>query len=122
MANDLLNATVHSLKNGLTGIPVSAAIDNTETWQQQLLQSGEPALQDIGRGIGNLQSLLSSGSLDGGAIGRSLSMLGAQTNQAAATAPTAPLPPAPGPAIVGPAGVADHPAGLRRAGPRPDNR
>lgn len=87
MANDLLNATVHSLKNGLTGIPVSAAIDNTETWQQQLLQSGEPALQDIGREIGNLQSLLSSGSLDGGAIGRSLSMLGAQTNQAAATAP-----------------------------------
>jgi hypothetical protein len=87
MANDLLNATIHSLKNGLTGIPVSAAIDNTETWQQQLLQSGEPALQDIGREIGNLQSLLSSGTLDGAAIGRSLSMLGAQTNQAAATAP-----------------------------------
>lgn len=88
MTNDLLNATVHSLKNGLTGIPVSAAIDNTETWQQQLLQSGEPALQDIGREIGNLQSLLSSGSLDAGNIGRSLSMLGAQTNQAAASADT----------------------------------
>lgn len=88
MTNDLLNATVHSLKNGLTGIPVSAAIDNTETWQQQLLQSGEPALQDIGREIGNLQSLLSSGSLDAGNIGRSLSMLGAQTNQAATSADT----------------------------------
>ncbi|MBC6697610.1 hypothetical protein [Hymenobacter sp. BT190] len=86
MANDLLNATIHSLKNGLTGIPISAAIDNTETWQQQLLQSGEPALQDIGREIGNLQSLLSSGSLNAAAIGRSLSMLGAQTNQAAANA------------------------------------
>lgn len=86
MTNTLLDATVNSLKNGLTGIPVSTAIDNTETWQQQLLQSGEPALQDIGREIGSLQSLLSSGSLDAGAIGRSLSMLGTQTNQAAASA------------------------------------
>jgi hypothetical protein len=86
MTNDLLGATIHALQNGLTSIPLSAAQDNTETWQQHLLQSGEPALQDVGREIGNLQSLLSSGNLNPEAIGASLSMLGSQTNQAAATA------------------------------------
>lgn len=83
MTTDLLNATIHALQTGLTSIPLSAAQDNTETWQHQLLQSGEPALQDIGRELGNLQSLLSSGSLNAASIGRSLSMLGAQTTQAA---------------------------------------
>lgn len=86
---DLLNATTHSLSNGLTGIPLSAAMDNTETWQQHLLQSGEPRLQDIGREMGNLQSLLSEGdmSLNAPAIGRSLSMLASQTAEVANTAP-----------------------------------
>lgn len=88
--SDLLNATNHALSNGLTGIPLSAAQDNTETWQQHLLQSGEPRLQDIGRELGNLQSLLSAGSvgLDARAIGRSLSMLGSQTAEAAQSAPS----------------------------------
>ncbi len=86
---DLLNATIHSLSNGLTGIPLSAAQDNTETWQQHLLQSGEPRLQDIGREIGNLQSLLSEGDvgLNAPAIGRSLSMLATQTAEVVAQAP-----------------------------------
>ncbi|MFD2787044.1 hypothetical protein [Hymenobacter rubripertinctus] len=86
---DLLNATTHSLSNGLTGIPLSAAQDNTETWQLHLLQSGEPRLQDIGREMGNLQSLLSAGDagLNSPAIGRSLSMLGTQTAEAAQHAP-----------------------------------
>lgn len=86
---DLLNATLHSLSNGLTGIPLSAAQDNTESWQQALLQSGEPRLQDIGREMGNLQSLLSAGDigLNAPAIGRSLSMLGAQTAEVVAQAP-----------------------------------
>ncbi|WP_426490398.1 hypothetical protein [Hymenobacter sp. 102] len=86
---DLLNATTHSLSNGLTGIPLTAAMDNTETWQQHLLQSGEPALQDIGRELGNLQSLLSAGNggLNGAAIGRSLSMLGSQVAEVVRAAP-----------------------------------
>jgi len=83
MINDLLNATIHALRSGLTSIPISAALDNTETWQQKLLQSGDPALQDVGREMGNLQSLLSSGFLNAEAIGNSLSILGSQTNQAA---------------------------------------
>ncbi|WP_375438343.1 hypothetical protein [uncultured Hymenobacter sp.] len=83
MNHELLGATIHALQNGLTSIPISGALDNTETWQQRLLQSGEPALQDVGREVGNLQSLLSSGNLNPEAIGNSLSMLGSQTNQAA---------------------------------------
>ncbi|SES88823.1 hypothetical protein [Hymenobacter actinosclerus] len=89
ISTDLLNATIHSLSNGLTGIPISAAMDNTETWQQHLLQSGEPRLQDIGREMGNLQSLLSAGDtgLNAPAIGRSLSMLAAQTAEVVDKAP-----------------------------------
>lgn len=90
--SDLLNSTVQSLSNGVTGLPISAAMDTTETWQQHFLQSGDPTLQNIAREIGNLQSLLSSektAGLDGPAIGRSLSMLGSQTAEVARTAPDA---------------------------------
>ena len=80
--NDLLHATLSGLQNGLTSLPLGSAMDNTETWQQQFLQSGQPELQDIAREIGNLQSILTSGSLDAVAIGNSLNMLGDQTSQA----------------------------------------
>ncbi|OON65394.1 hypothetical protein [Hymenobacter sp. CRA2] len=75
---DLLADTIHALQSGLTSVPLSEVMSNTEAWQQQFLQSGIPDFQNIAREIGNLQSLLSSGKLDGPAIGRSLGMLGAQ--------------------------------------------
>lgn len=87
--SDLLDSTSQSLSNGVTGLPISTAMDTTEAWQQHFLQSGDPTLQNIAREIGNLQSLLSSektAGLDGPAIGRSLSMLGAQTAEVARTA------------------------------------
>ena len=84
---DQLNATVSALRNGLTSLPLGSAIDNAETWQQLFLQSGEPALQDIGREMGNLESLLSSGTLGAQAIGDSLTMLGIQTSEVSAQAP-----------------------------------
>ena len=87
ITHDHLTATLHALQNGVTGIPLSAAMDNTETWQQQLWQSGDVDLQHIAREFGNLQSLLTSERLDGAAIARSLSMLGDQTSQASANAP-----------------------------------
>ena len=87
MSSDHLHATVSALKNGLTSLPLGSAMDNTETWQQAFLQSGQPGLQDIAREIGNLQSMLSSGVLSATAIGNSLSMLGDQTSQASVQAP-----------------------------------
>jgi hypothetical protein len=78
--NHLAN-TIQALKNGLTNIPLSAAMDNTEAWQQEFLVSGIPALQDIAREIGTLQSLLTAPKLDGPTIGRTLSLLGSQTTQ-----------------------------------------
>lgn len=87
ITHDHLNATLHALQNGVTGIPLSAAMDNTETWQQQFWQSGDAELQHIAREIGNLQSLLTSERLDGAAIAQSLGMLGDQTSQASANAP-----------------------------------
>ncbi|HEX8506951.1 MAG TPA: hypothetical protein VF630_16420 [Hymenobacter sp.] len=87
MPFDHLHATVSALKNGLTSLPLGSAMDNTETWQQQFLQSGEPGLQDIAREIGNLQSLLTSGALSARAIGNSLTILGAQTSQVSLQAP-----------------------------------
>ncbi|MBD2721527.1 MULTISPECIES: hypothetical protein [Hymenobacter] len=86
MPSDQLLATVSALKNGLTSLPLGSAMDNTETWQQTFLQSGEPGLQDIAREIGNLQSLLTSGALSATAIGNSLTMLGNQTSQLSANA------------------------------------
>ena len=86
MPFDHLHATVSALKNGLTSLPLGSAMDNTETWQQKFLQSGEPGLQDIAREIGNLQSLLTSGALSARAIGNSLTMLGNQTSQISTTA------------------------------------
>ena len=87
ITHDHLNATLHALQNGVTGIPISAAMDNTEVWQQQFWQSGDVDLQHIAREFGNLQSLLTSERLDGAAIGGSLRMLGDQTSQASAKAP-----------------------------------
>jgi len=86
MINDLLNATIHALQSGLTSIPISGALDNTETWRQKLLQSDDAGLQDIGREVTHLQSLLTSGMLNPETIGNSLSILGSQTLQAAAHA------------------------------------
>jgi hypothetical protein len=85
--NDLLHATLAGLQNGLTSLPLGSAMDNTETWQQQFLHSGQPELQDIAREMGNLQSLLTSGSLSASAIGNSLNMLGDQTSQISHGAP-----------------------------------
>ncbi|GAB3855452.1 hypothetical protein GCM10028822_26340 [Hymenobacter terrigena] len=87
MNSDHLLATVSALRNGLTSLPLGSAMDNTETWQHQFLQSGEPGLQDIARELGNLQSLLTSGALSAHAIGTSLSMLGDQTSEIIAQAP-----------------------------------
>ncbi|WP_046244116.1 hypothetical protein [Hymenobacter terrenus] len=87
MPFDHLHATVSALKNGLTSLPLGSAMDNTETWQQKFLQSGEPGLQDIAREIGNLQSLLTSGALSARAIGNSLTILGNQTSQVSQQAP-----------------------------------
>jgi len=81
--NDLLQATLSGLQNGLTSLPLGSAMDNTETWQQQFLRGGQPEFQDIARELGNLQSLLSSGNLSASAIGHSLVMLGDQTSQLA---------------------------------------
>ena len=86
MPSDHLLATISALKNGLTSLPLGSAMDNTETWQQRCLQSGQPGLQDVAREIGNLQSLLTSGALSARAIGNSLSMLGDQTSEASAQA------------------------------------
>ena len=85
--NDLLHATLSGLQNGLTSLPLGSAMDNTETWQQQFLQTGLPEYQDIAREIGNLQSLLTSNTLEATAIGHSLAMLGDQTSQASHHAP-----------------------------------
>ena len=86
MPSDHLHATISALKNGLTSLPLGSAMDNTETWQQQLLHSGEPSLQDVARELGNLQSLLSGGAFSARAIGDSLTMLGNQTSEASADA------------------------------------
>ncbi|UOR04108.1 hypothetical protein MUN82_14280 [Hymenobacter aerilatus] len=81
----LLTHTIQALLQGPTGMPVSTALTHIDQWYQLLLDSGIPAFQDIARELGNLQSLISTDlkAFDGKSIGSSLSMLGAQTIQAA---------------------------------------
>ncbi|MBO3271520.1 MULTISPECIES: hypothetical protein [Hymenobacter] len=81
----LLTHTIQALLQGPTGIPISTSLTHVDQWYQLLIDSGIPAFQDIARELGNLQSLISAEQdiFDGKSIGRSLSMLGAQTIQAA---------------------------------------
>lgn len=77
--------TIQALQHGPTGLPISTALTHIDQWYQLLIDSGIPGFQDIARELGNLQSLISTKDdiIDGKSIGRSLSMLGAQTIQAA---------------------------------------
>ncbi|MBC6612720.1 hypothetical protein H8B15_17490 [Hymenobacter sp. BT507] len=81
----LLTHTIQALLQGPTGMPISTALTHIDQWYQLLIDSGIPAFQDIARELGNLQSLISAelDLFDGKSIGSSLSMLGAQTIQAA---------------------------------------
>jgi hypothetical protein len=83
-----LGITVSALQSGVTNIPPEAAVTNIDGWVQRLQASNDPALEQIADNLTQLRTMLSSGHLDGVAIGQVLTQLGAQTTDAAANADT----------------------------------
>jgi hypothetical protein len=81
-----LNTTVSALQSGVTNIPPEAAITNIDGWAQRLQASNDPDLEQIADNLTQLRNMLSSGNLDGLAIGQLLTQLGSQTSSAASKA------------------------------------
>ena len=73
-----LGSTISALQGGLTSLPASAAVANIESWQQQL----QGAAPEIASSLGELKSLLSSGSANAQTIAQALKKLGTQVSAA----------------------------------------
>lgn len=81
-----LDGTISALQGGLTSLSPAAAVSNIEGWQQKLSGLGAT---DIANDLGELKALLTSGNLDGKAIGAVLTKLGSKTTASASGAPAA---------------------------------
>ena len=86
MANSELDGTISALSGGITALSPTTAVSNIESWESQLQATGKPELTSIATDLGSLRSELSSGNLDGSAIGKLLSKLGKATTATAANA------------------------------------
>ena len=89
MASSELDGTISALSGGITALNPATAVSNIEGWESQLQATGKPALTSIAQDLGALRKELTSGSLDGAAIGKLLSRLGQQTTSTAAGAEAA---------------------------------
>ena len=73
-----LGSTISALQGGLTSLLASASVANIESWQQQL----QGAAPEIASSLGELKSLLSSGSANAQTIAQALKKLGTQVSAA----------------------------------------
>lgn len=78
---DLLNSTISALQQGLASIPADQAIDDSDSWQQQLQGN------DIAEDLGELKTALTNGSSSKGmTVAEILTDLGEDTSEAATSA------------------------------------
>ena len=89
MANSELDGTISALSGGITKLNPATAVSNIQGWESQLEAAGKPELTSIAKDLGALRKELTSGSLDGAAIGKLLTKLGQQTTASAAGAAAA---------------------------------
>ena len=89
MANSELDGTISALSGGITALNPATAVSNIEGWQTQLQATGNAHLVGIAKDLGALRTLLTSGSLDGSAIGQVLHRLGQETTASATGAEAA---------------------------------
>ena len=85
-AHSALDETLNALQGGLSSVSPSAAVANIDSWHKTLSGAG---LTDIAADLAELKGLLTSGHLDGKAIGKVLSSLGHKTTASASGAPAA---------------------------------
>ena len=76
--------TITTLEEGLTNVPLEAAVANIEGWQSTLGASNETALQNLGVQLGELSAALQAEPIDGEEVSRLLVTLGEGTSAVAA--------------------------------------
>ena len=81
-----LGATIQALQGDITTMDPAAAVDNINAWQAELEASGDEALQGIATDLGELKNQLAQMPPNGSEVGQTLTRLGEQTTQAAASA------------------------------------
>lgn len=86
MAQSELDGTISALQGGITSLSPTTAVSNIESWESQLQASGDPKLSGIAADLNALKAELTSGKLDGSAIGQLLSKLGTATTDVAGQA------------------------------------
>ena len=89
MANSELDGTISALSGGITSLSPTTAVSNIEGWESQLQATGKPELTSIASDLGALRAELTSGKLDGSAIGKLLTKLGGATTSVAGSAEAA---------------------------------
>ena len=76
--------TITTLEEGLTNVPLEAAVANLKGWQSTLQASNETALQKLGVQLGELSEALQAETIDGEEVSRLLVTLGEGTSAVAA--------------------------------------
>ena len=77
-------STITTLEEGLTNIPLEAAVANIEGWQSTLEASNETTLQNLGVRLGELSEALQAETIDSEEVSRLLLSLGEGTSAVAA--------------------------------------
>ena len=86
MADSELDGTISALSGGITSLSPATAVSNIESWESQLQATGDPKLSGIAADLNALKAELTSGKLDGAAIGQLLVQLGTATSDVAGQA------------------------------------
>ena len=73
-----LDLTVASLREGVVGLGVEAALPEISAWEERLAASGDPDLEAVAGTLGELRSQLDSPGLDPVSVGSLLMTLGQQ--------------------------------------------
>ncbi len=76
-----LQATIAAVQSGLTVLPADAAVENIDGWREALAGSPNPIAREVYQDLGSLKTELTSGSIDGEAVGRLLVSMGTHTQR-----------------------------------------
>lgn len=74
-----LDETISTLQDGITNIPLDAALANIEGWRPMLESSDDAAQQIVGSQLGDLASALQTDPIDGREVGSLLVSVGKST-------------------------------------------
>ena len=78
-----LDLTVASLREGLLGLGIAAALPEISAWEERLAASDDPDLTAVARTLGELRVQLNSDAFDPVSVGTLLMSLGDQVEQVA---------------------------------------